>query len=148
MHRRKIGVGALVATLLVSGTMIGVSIGSPARIEQPQVIEVFLGEILAERSKGLVTQIREEALDADGARVGTIRWNCAFGVDSHCTLVYGLKGSEDERGAVVAFRGGNAQGLGFGDDFLVLQAELLRDIVNTYGHNSSKPTAYLGSVPS
>jgi hypothetical protein len=114
MHKRKIGVGALVATLLVSGTMIGVSVGSPARIEQPQVIEVSLGEVLAERSKGFVTQIREEALDADGARVGTIRWNCAFGVDSHCTLVYGLKGPEDERGTVVAtgiFRGFNGESL-------------------------------------
>ncbi len=52
----------------------------------------MLGEVLAERSKGLVSQLREEALDADGTRVGTIRWNCAIGVDWHCTLVYGLKG--------------------------------------------------------
>jgi hypothetical protein len=112
--RRKIGVGTLVAALLVSGTLVGVSLGEPSRIDEPLVIEVTLGEVLAERSKGFVTQIREEALDADGTRVGTIRWNCAFGVDSHCTLVYGLRGSEDERGTVVAtgiFRGFNGESL-------------------------------------
>jgi hypothetical protein len=112
--QKRIGVGVLVAALLVSGTMIGVSIGSPARIDQPQVIEVFSGENLAERSKGLVNQLREEALDVSGVRVGTIRWNCADGADWHCTLVYGLKGSEDERGSVVAtgiFRGFNGESL-------------------------------------
>jgi hypothetical protein len=78
------------------------------------VIEVYAGEHLADRSKGLVDQIREEALDADGARVGTIRWNCTDGADWHCTVVYGLKGSDDERGTVVAtgiFRGFNGESL-------------------------------------
>jgi hypothetical protein len=114
MHDRKIAIGTLIATLLVSGTMIGVSIGTPARIDQPLVIEVFSGNDLAEASRGLVNQVREEALDADGARTGTIRWNCANGADWHCTLVYGLKGPEDERGTVVAtgiFRGFNGESL-------------------------------------
>jgi hypothetical protein len=40
------------------------------------------------------------------------------------------------------FSGGNAQGFRSGKDFFVFQAELLRDFVNAYGHNSSTPTAY------
>ena len=112
--QRKALIGTLIAAILASGLLVGVSIGSPARIDEPQVIVVFSGDVLEEESKGLVTQLREEALDADGNRVGTIRWNCTGGVDSHCTVVYGLKGSEDERGAVVAtgiFRGFNGESL-------------------------------------
>jgi hypothetical protein len=112
MHRNALN-GTLVAGLLVSGLLVGVSIGSPARIDEPQVIEVFGGDVLVETSRGLVSQLREEALDADGARIGTIRWNCANGADWHCTLVYGLKGSGD-RGTVVAtgiFRGFSGESL-------------------------------------
>jgi hypothetical protein len=112
--REKLGIGALVATLLVSGLLVGVSHGDPPPVAGPQVIELSSGKVLAERSRGISSQIREEALDVDGARIGTIRWNCADGTDWHCTVVYGLKGSPDTRGTVVAmgiFRGFDGESL-------------------------------------
>ena len=106
--RQKLGIGAAVAVLMVSVLLIGVSNGGESPTAGPQVTELTSGEVLAERSGGISSQIREEALDADGGRVGTIRWNCANGTDWHCTVVYGLKGSPDARGTLVAigiFRG-------------------------------------------
>lgn len=114
MQRNKIGIGAVVGVLLLSGVLAGVSYGDAARVTDPQVIELVSGDILKEASQGMLTQLRESALDTEGARVGTIRWNCADGADWHCTLVYGLRGSESERGSVVAtgiFRGFSGESL-------------------------------------
>jgi hypothetical protein len=78
---RKLAMG-LAATLLVSGLLAGGASGRSAAMSTS--IEVFSGDVLKEGDG----QLREEALDADGTRIGTVRWNCAPGVDYHCTVVY------------------------------------------------------------
>jgi hypothetical protein len=106
--RQKLGIAAAVAALMVSALLVGVSNGGETPTTGPQVVELSSGEVLAERIKGISSQVREEALDADGVRIGTIRWNCADGTDWHCTVVYGLKGAPGMRGTLVAmgiFRG-------------------------------------------
>ncbi len=110
----KMSIGVLAGILLVSVALVGVSYGDTTRITDPQVIELVSGDPLKEASQGILTQLREVALDTEGARVGTIRWNCANGADWHCTLVYGLRGSAAERGTVVAtgiFRGFSGESL-------------------------------------
>ena len=112
--RQKLGIAAAVAALMVSGLLVGVSNGDEGATAGAQVTELASGEVLAERSGGISSQIREEALDLNGERVGTIRWNCANGTDWHCTVVYGLKGSPGMRGSLVAmgiFRGFSGESL-------------------------------------
>lgn len=101
---RKSGMWALVAALLLSGALVGVSQGRSPGIAEPQELMVFSGEVLEEAHRGLVNQLRESAVDADGERVGTIRWTCLQGSDYICTVLYKLDG----RGSVVSsglFRG-------------------------------------------
>ena len=68
---------------------------------------------LAEAHKGLVDQLREEMLDENGDRIGTIRWTCINGSDYYCTIVYGFResASTDSGSIVVAglFRGFNGE---------------------------------------
>jgi hypothetical protein len=108
---KKLSIAALVAAMLMSGLLAGVSHGGSAAITQPTVIELHSGKNLKERPGGL----REEALDTDGNRVGTISWTDALdAADWHVTIVYGLKGDSVERGTVVAtgiFRGFNGESL-------------------------------------
>jgi len=106
--------GALIAALLASGLLVGVSQGGTTRIAAPLTVELVSGASLKEVTKGIQHQLREEALDDSGTRVGTIRWDCANGADWHCTVVYSLRGSVDERGTVVAagiFRGFTGESL-------------------------------------
>ena len=106
--------GALIAALLASGLLVGVSQGDTTRIAAPLTVELVSGASLKEVTKGIQHQLREEALDDSGTRVGTIRWDCANGADWHCTVVYSLRGSVDERGTVVAagiFRGFTGESL-------------------------------------
>jgi len=111
---KKTATGALIAALLASGLLVGVSQGDTTRIDAPLTVELVSGEPLKELTKGIHHQLREEALDTGGARVGTIRWNCANGADWHCTVVYSLRGSVEERGMIVAagiFRGFTGESL-------------------------------------
>ena len=106
--------GALIAALLASGLLVGVSLGDTTRIAAPLSVELVSGESLKDVTKGIQHQLREEALDDSGARVGAIRWDCANGADWHCTVVYSLHGSVDERGTIVAagiFRGFTGESL-------------------------------------
>ena len=113
--RQKLGIASAVAALMVAGLLVGVSSGDESPTAAgPTAIELTSGEVLAERSGGISSQVREEALDVNGERVGTIRWNCADGTDWHCTVVYGLKGAPGARGTLVAmgiFRGFNGESL-------------------------------------
>ena len=112
--RQKLGIASTVAALMVAGLLVGVSNGDESPTAGLQEIELTSGEVLAERSGGISSQIREEALDVNGERVGTIRWSCANGTDWHCTVVYGLKGAPDMRGTLVAmgiFRGFTGESL-------------------------------------
>ena len=111
---KKTAMGALIAALLTSGLLVGVSHGETTTIDSPIVVELVAGASLKDVTRGIHNQLREEALDSDGARVGTIRWNCTNGVDWHCTVVYSLKGSVEERGSIVAagiFRGFTGEAL-------------------------------------
>jgi hypothetical protein len=93
--------GALAAALLVSGLLAGAASGRSAAMSTS--IEVFSGDILKQEAKGLVSQVREEAVNAGGTRIGTVRWNCAIGTDYHCTVVYDFKAiAPGGKGTVVA----------------------------------------------
>lgn len=112
--RQKLGIAAAVAALMVAGLLAGVSSGDESPTAGPLVTELASGALLAERSGGIWSQVREEALDVGGERVGTIRWNCADGTDWHCTVVYTLKGAPGMRGTLVAmgiFRGFTGESL-------------------------------------
>ena len=112
--RQKLGIAAAVAALMIAGLLVGVSSGDESPPAGPQVTELISGVVLAERSRGISSQVREEALDVDGERIGTIRWHCVNGTDWHCTVVYGLKGAPGMRGTLVAmgiFRGFSGESL-------------------------------------
>jgi len=112
--RQRSSIAAALAALMISGLLVGVSNGDESPPAGSQVLDLTAGEVLAERSGGIWSQLREEALDGDGERVGTIRWNCAEAADWHCTVVYGLKGDPGTRGTLVAmgiFRGFNGESL-------------------------------------
>jgi hypothetical protein len=112
---KKLSVGVLVAALLISGTLVGVSFGGGGGITQPEVIELsyrgnkvhfyFLREDDG-RQTGQVTLIKRRLLDADGNSVGHMNISCtvAWGPLTNwvCDSVLTLKaGPHTERGTVV-----------------------------------------------
>ncbi|HEY6567570.1 MAG TPA: hypothetical protein VI341_08630 [Actinomycetota bacterium] len=135
---RKLGIAALVAALLVAGLLVGVSQGSSGRatrgVSRGAVLQVIGGETLAEAHKGLVVQLREEMLEPDGDRIGTIRWTC---INSVCTIVYGFRPTAPTGGGsiVVAglFRGFNGERMpvtGGTDDYFNAGGEVTLSVVN------------------
>jgi hypothetical protein len=90
-------IATVVAALAVAGLVAGAA-NAGAKPSQSRTLTVVSGDTLQEQSEGLINQLREQGLNRNGARVGTIRWNCANGADWHCTLVYSLKG----KGSIVA----------------------------------------------
>lgn len=114
---RKLSVAAIVAALLVSGLLVGVSQGSSGTaaraVNRGAAFTVVSGESLAEAHKGLIDQLREEMLDENGDRIGTIRWTCSNGSDYVCTIVYGFRDTASTgSGSIVVtglFRGFNGE---------------------------------------
>jgi hypothetical protein len=113
---RKLSVGILAASLLMSGLLVGVSFGSPTGIAEPRVITLYAGDGLGpEVSEGIDSQLGCQALDADDDVVGAMRWNVSGeGANWHATIVYVIKDAELGRGTIVAtgiFRGFNGERL-------------------------------------
>jgi hypothetical protein len=117
---RKLSVGALVAALLLSGALVGVSFGGGGGITQPEVIELSLNlcgdscrgfelrdVAFGRRGTALITVSSDPLSDADGTRVGTYSYDCTTsdgrggGTPWVCTAVVSLKdGAHTDRGTV------------------------------------------------
>jgi hypothetical protein len=119
--RRRIGAGALVAALLVSGLLVGVSYGGSEAITQPTTIVLtelegtgIVSAVLRARGKdtGIMLMSEGHLEDADGNRVGAYRIVCTGWKGGHanmCTRVDSIKpGPYTERGLISSvglFRG-------------------------------------------
>jgi len=112
---RKLMVGVIAASLLVSGGLVGVSYGQGGGITEPEVIELSFGFCepscrsypLSASGGGPAAQItlgKFTLFDVDGNRVGTIHESCVNSETGPwiCTLIHKLKaGPHTERGTVV-----------------------------------------------
>ena len=113
---KKVSVGALVAALLLSGMLMGISQGKEGtqRAAAPATFQLLVGPTLSEKSQGLDLQTACEAR-AGGERVGTILWNSTGrGRNWHVTIVYRITDEAMGVGTVVAtgiFRGFNGEQL-------------------------------------
>jgi len=111
------GIGVIVAALLLSGALMGVSYGGGGQITQitePEVIGLHIDVcrrphfyLLRNDSKiaGQVTLCRSPILDPDGDRAGTQNVSCTVSdaTDWVCTTIYRLKaGPFTEEGTIVA----------------------------------------------
>jgi hypothetical protein len=112
---KKVSIGVLVAALLMSGALVGVSFGGggSGRITQPELIELHIDVcqrphfyLLRNDSKvaGQVTLCRSPILDAEGDRTGTQNVSCTVSDASDwiCTNLYALRaGAFTEEGTIV-----------------------------------------------
>lgn len=120
---RKLSIGVLAGTLLLSGMLVGVSYGGGGGITQPEVITLTgtSGDLRAfplrnaDGKRALITILKEGLDDVDGAAVGNHRWNCvgSHGYGQVCNDVIHLKqGAHTERGSITVageFRGYNGE---------------------------------------
>ncbi len=134
--RRNVGIGGLIAVLLLTGVLVGTSQGRSARIAGPETIDLVAGGVLREVSKGHHTYLSEKAVDAAGVRVGTIRWSCVGVGDWPCTVIISLKG----RGYVVTsglFRGFNGESLavtGGTGDFANVRGTVTLSVIDGFAY--------------
>jgi hypothetical protein len=116
---RKLSIGAIAASLLLSGAMVGVSYGGGTAITEPEVIELEVAfceplcrtyqfrDIDGELN-GQMVSARERLFDVDGNRVGTLHATCvqSFGqraTQNLCTVVHTLKeGPHTQQGSIMA----------------------------------------------
>jgi hypothetical protein len=112
---RKLSIWVLVAALLMSGALVGVSFGGGGGITQPEVIELSYRRQRAHffplrdgdgRQTGQVTLIKRRLLDVDRNGVGHMNISCTVAVQPAvnwiCDSVLTLKaGPYTERGTVV-----------------------------------------------
>ena len=117
---RKLSIGAIAASLLLSGAMVGVSYGGGGGITEPEVIELdvafceplcrfySLRDADGERN-GQITSAKQGLFDVDGNKVGTMHGSCVVSdgpggaTADICTFVHTLKdGPSTQQGTVVA----------------------------------------------
>ena len=100
---KKLGTAVVIAVLLLSGVLAGVSYGGSAEISDPKTIALTLGKGIKAEERGPISQDRCVLLDENGDRVGTLMFNSVFLTDWHVTVVYRLQAIEGlERGTIVA----------------------------------------------
>ena len=123
---KKLSIVVLAATLLMSGTLVGVSYGGGGGITEPEVIGLHIDVcrrpyhyVLGDPDApvavvvGQVTLCRSPILDAAGDRTGTQNVSCTVSdaTDWVCTSIYTLReGPFTDRGTIVAtgiYRGGD-----------------------------------------
>jgi hypothetical protein len=117
---RKLSVGVLAASLLLSGALVGVSFGGGGGISQPEVIELSL-DLCGDSCRGFelrdvafgrrgtawITMSSDQLFDVDDNRVGRQSYDCTSsegrgeGTPWVCTFVLSLKdGAYTDRGTV------------------------------------------------
>ena len=106
---RKVSVGALVAALLLSGMLMGISRGAThLAAAAPATFQLLVGRTISEESQGL-DLVTACVARAGGERVGTILWSSTgSGQSWHVTIVYKITDEAMGVGTVVAtgiFRG-------------------------------------------
>ena len=112
---RKVSVGALVAGLLLSGMLMGISRGEThLAAAAPATFQLEVGRTISDQSEGLDIVMACVAR-AGGERVGTILWNSTGrGRNWHVTIVFRITDEAMGAGTVVAtgiFRGFNGEQL-------------------------------------
>jgi len=116
---RKLSIGAIAASLLLSGAMVGVSYGGGGGITEPEVIELevafceplcrfySLRDTDGERN-GQITSAKQGLFDVDGNKVGTHHATCVQSsgqraTQNLCTFVHTLKdGPHTQQGTIMA----------------------------------------------